>query len=405
LRVSRGLPHQRERVGSEELSIFTEQEIVRRQRAIAEGMKERGIDACLLTSADNVYYASGVPLLSEWGRPMWCVLSAGGGGGIIGAEIELESMTRDSHGVEIRAYGDGGRVHDLALESARGILGAGGLSTASRIGIEKHALPLHLAERLRELLPDVELVEVGDVLAAARLLKSPEEIEILTLGGHVAKIGANAFIEALAPGSTELTVAAHAKLEMDRALGALHHDVATSTYVYAQFGEHSLSPHRHPSARRLRRGDVVALNVFPVVWGYCVELERTLVFGAPTARQDELLDVLEESFDYGKAACVPGKKFSELHEECSDIIRKAGLGDGIRHGTGHAHGIMVGAASREEGGEIREYNEGRLTAGMLNSIEPGFYLPDEGGFRHSDVMLLTADGSRCITEFPTRVAL
>jgi Xaa-Pro aminopeptidase len=66
---------------------------------------------------------------------------------------------------------------------------------------------------------------------------------------------------------------------------------------------------------------------------------------------------------------------------------------------------MVGAASREEGGEIREYNDGRLAAGMLNSIEPGFYLPDEGGFRHSDVMLLSEDGSRCITEFPTRVSL
>lgn len=398
-------PVNAERVEPEELSIFTEQEIVRRQHAVAEGMKERGIDACLLTSADNVYYTTGVPLLSEWGRPMWCVLFAGGGGGIIGAEIEFESMTRDAQGVEIHAYGDEGRVQDLALERARVLLGSNELRAGSRIGIEKHAMPVHLAERLRELLPDVELVEVGEVLAAARLIKSPEEIDILKLGGEVAKIGANAFVEALAAGSTELTVAGHAKLEMDRALGALHHDVATSTYVYAQFGEHSLSPHRHPSARRLVRGDVVALNVFPVVWGYCIELERTLVFGEPTARQDELLDVLETAFNYGKAACVPGKRFDELHEECSDIIREAGLGSGIRHGTGHAHGIMVGAASREEGGEIREYNDGRLAAGMLNSIEPGFYLPEEGGFRHSDVMLLSEEGSRCITEFPTRVAL
>jgi Xaa-Pro aminopeptidase len=66
---------------------------------------------------------------------------------------------------------------------------------------------------------------------------------------------------------------------------------------------------------------------------------------------------------------------------------------------------MVGSASREELGEIREYSTGALTAGMTNSIEPGFYLPEEGGFRHSDVMLLTKDGPECITEFPRDLAL
>lgn len=66
---------------------------------------------------------------------------------------------------------------------------------------------------------------------------------------------------------------------------------------------------------------------------------------------------------------------------------------------------MVGATAREELGEIRGYNTGTVEPGMANSIEPGFYLPDLGGFRHSDVLLCGDDGATCITEFPTRLRL
>lgn len=61
---------------------------------------------------------------------------------------------------------------------------------------------------------------------------------------------------------------------------------------------------------------------------------------------------------------------------------------------------MIGAASREELGEIRVYNPGRFAAGMVSSVEPGIYLPGIGGFRHSDVVLVTETGSELLTEFP-----
>jgi Xaa-Pro aminopeptidase len=66
---------------------------------------------------------------------------------------------------------------------------------------------------------------------------------------------------------------------------------------------------------------------------------------------------------------------------------------------------MVGAAGREEMGELRSYNPGIVRPGMVSSIEPGIYLPGLGGFRHSDVMVATEDGARLLTEFPVDVAL
>ena len=70
-------------------------------------------------------------------------------------------------------------------------------------------------------------------------------------------------------------MAGFAIYEMNRALGAFTADAASSNDAYCHFGENTLTPHRHASSRRLRRGDVVALNVFPMIWGYYMELERT----------------------------------------------------------------------------------------------------------------------------------
>jgi Xaa-Pro aminopeptidase len=383
------------------MAIFSEAEIQRRQSEIRTGLREVGVDAALLTSADNCYYATGIPLLSEWGRPMWALLLADGGSTVIGAELEKENMRRDAHVTDIATYDDSSQAVVNALNLAVARIPAG----AVRIGVELDSLSVRVFRELEQRFPKAEFVDVGAVVARARIRKSAEEAALLGVAADVAKIGANAFLEALTPGNTELAVAGHARSAMDKALGALFPSGATSTYVYAQFGDHSLTPHLHPTGRRLRRGDIVALNVFPVVWGYCIELERTLVFGPRTERQEQLLDILDEAFELGKARCRPGKQFKELHEECCQVIEKAGLGAYIRHGTGHAHGIMVGSASREDLGEIREYNQGTIQPGMFNSIEPGFYLAEEGGFRHSDVMRVEADGATCITEFPVRLDL
>ena len=155
-----------------------------------------------------------------------------------------------------------------------------------------------------------------------------------------------------------------------------------SSYAYCHTGPHTLTPHLHPTGRRLKRGDLVGLNVFPVIWGYCMELERTFVYGEATAIQRRALDAVNVAFDMAKAATKPGASFADLDTMTRTYLTERGYRDYIRHGTGHAHGIMIGAASREELGEIRIYNRGHFVPGMVNSIEPGVYLPDTGGFRH-----------------------
>jgi len=372
----------------------------RRQRGFCSALAKRDVDFAFLNSADNVYYMTGVPLLSEWGRPMWAVLESVGTARVVGAAIEKENMEQNARVEEVLFYADDVNVVEASLDLVSNFI-AGRKSKAKRIGIERAIMPLGIYEAVQSRFPNVELVEISDILEGLRILKSPEELDLLEMGATVAKIGANAFLEALHENVTELSVAAHAVCEMNRAIGALYPDGGgTSTYAYAQFADHTLTPHLHPTGRRLRRGDLVALNVFPVIWGYCMELERTFVFGAATPKQQKPLDAVNEAFDAGKAMIGPGVSMSDVDNLTRGILKKHGYQNYIRHGTGHAHGIMIGSASREEPGELRYYNANVLKPNMANSVEPGVYLPDIGGFRHSDVMFTGEKGARCVTDFP-----
>jgi len=380
------------------MGIFSAGEMDRRNRAVRAWLVKRKLDACFVHSADNVFYLSGVPLLSGWGRPMWVVITAKGPSAICGAMIEKENMEKNTATGEVLVYADEENVEEAAVKLCAAYIRKH-VKGRLRIGIEEANIPYGLYGGLRAQFDNADFVDAGPPFSELRIIKSREELDLLELGGRIAKLGADAFLEALVDNVTELAVASHANNVMDKALGALSDQGISSTYTYAQFGEHTLTPHLHATGRRLRRGELVALNVFPVIWGYCAELERTFVFGTANKKQAKALDAVNEAFDAGKKAVRPGIQAREIDRLTRQILTRRGYDKWIRHGTGHAHGIMIGSASREELGELRSYNSFVLKPNMANSVEPGFYLPDLGGFRHSDVMLVTKTGARCVTDF------
>ncbi|NIR31952.1 MAG: aminopeptidase P family protein [Gammaproteobacteria bacterium] len=378
------------------MAIFSVGEMKRRMDAFCEGLTEREADVALVHTADNVFYMTGVPLLSEWGRPLWAVFDVEGRSTVIGSYIEKRNMEQNSATDNVQPYADEENVVDTSIKFATNLIGRH--TNVRRIGVERSLLPLELFDKLSAAFPKAEMVEIGDIIAACRIIKSPEEGRILEIGGTIAKIGATAFLDAIHENCTELEVAAHAVREMNRAQAALFPEGGTSTYAYCHFGEHTLTPHHHPTGRRLRRGEVVALNVFPVIWGYCTELERTFIFGEPTREQQRALDAINEAFEAGKEAIGPGVKAADIDYLTRELLRQRGYENYIFHGTGHAHGIMIGSAGREELGELRIYNQTVLRPNMYNSVEPAVFMEHQA-FRHSDVMHITETGARCITEF------
>ena len=386
------------------MSIFSLDEMHGRVARLQKELAAERIDAAVLHTADNSYYMSGLPLLSAWGRPAITAVASDGDATLVLAMIERENGERNSWIRNIQAYADEENVTSRAVSLIAGFLKSKGHERA-RIGMELDYLPRGLESLFRDALPASQLVDISGAMARLRVVKSRAEQDLLRLGGDVAKVGAKAFVDALGDGVSELEIASQAVRAMNREVARRYPEGGSSSYAYCHTALHTLTPHLHPTGRQLKRGDLVGLNVFPVIWGYCMELERTFVYGEPTATQRRVLDAVNEAFDMAKAATRPGASFADLDMMTRKYFTERGYQEYIRHGTGHAHGIMIGAASREELGEIRNYNRGHFAPGMVNSIEPGLYLPDTGGFRHSDVLLVTERGAELLTEFPRDVAV
>jgi Xaa-Pro aminopeptidase len=112
----------------------------------------------------------------------------------------------------------------------------------------------------------------------------------------------------------------------------------------------------------------------------------------------ELFEIMRaarcKAFDLVKA----GVSCAEIDQATNDFLRQEGLGEYLLHRTGHGFGL-----GNHEGPWVAEGSPDVLAANMLISIEPGVYIPDLGGFRHSDTVLVTESGFECLTRYPVEL--
>ena len=163
------------------LQVFSEHEMRRRSAAVFARLPE-GVDTLLVHTPDNVMYLSGVPLLSEWGRPMWCLLRRDGTGVSIGAEIERENMEANSLFEDIRTYADDENVWQASIDLVRDVI-TSQQGLVAGLGAEVELFTTQMQRTLTAALPECEMFDAGSALAETRLIKSQEEIDLLRLGG------------------------------------------------------------------------------------------------------------------------------------------------------------------------------------------------------------------------------
>ena len=384
------------------MPIFSRSEIHHRRAALAESMRREGIFSAFVWTQDNIYYLSGMPVIDRWGRPEAAIIGQDGRCSLIVPAGELLNAETNASVDEVLFYGDSTQVGASVLELALEILRRLG-SDGQRIAIERTHLPYDISVQLLQTLRSPEPAELERIVAPIRIIKSAEELELLRLGGEVAKDGMQAFFANLLEGSSEAELVAAAEAGMYRSAGPRLGDLPFCCFAYCNSGPHTLAPHLRPTGRKAQKGDVVGLNVFPVVAGYLMELERTVIVGRPTPEQLHVLDTVGRAFSVGKAAVSNGARACDVYQATYAVRATNGYGAYTRGGAGHSHGVMIGSGGREELGEIRSYNVEQLRKGMVVSIEPGIYIPGMGGFRHSDVVLVTDQGGEVLTEFDAPV--
>ena len=158
-------------------------------------------------------------------------------------------------------------------------------------------------------------------------------------------------------------------------------------------GERSALPHGKASDRVLKSGEFVKFDFGAYYKGYCSDITRTVVLGKPTDKHRQIYDIVLEAQMNALEHMKPGMTGKEADALTRDIIKRYGFGDYFGHSTGHGLGMEVHEAPR-----LSTLSETVLVPGMTVTVEPGIYLPDFGGVRIEDDVVVTKTGVQRLTQ-------
>lgn len=225
---------------------------------------------------------------------------------------------------------------------------------------------------------------------AIRRIKTPEELECLAKAEAVGDAAFADILKILKPGMTELDTAAELEYSMKK-----HGAQGFSFDTIIASGLNSSMPHAVPGTRRLENGDFVTMDFGCVIDGYCSDMTRTVVLGKAGEKQKEIYNTVLRAQTEALAVLKAGMKGSEVDAAARNIIRDAGYGEYFGHGLGHSVGLYIHEEPR-----LSPTDDTVLEENMIETVEPGIYVPGFGGVRIEDMVVVTADGCRNLAHSP-----
>jgi creatinase len=381
--------------GEKVTPMFSPGEMDRRLSALRGLMEELHLDGVLFTSYHNINYY-GDFLYCSFGRPYGLIVTPDGQTSV-SANIDYGQPHR-------RTYGDNIVYTDWQRDNYFRAIGEV-VPGVRRLGVESDHLTLQVRDKLQRFLPEVELVDVSAGCMRRRMLKSAEEIAVIRNGARIADLGGAAVVGAIAGGVPEYEVALAGTQAMVREIAKTYpHSELMDTWVWFQSGINTDGAHNPVTSRRVRDGDILSLNCFPMIQGYYTALERTLFFHDCDEASLRYWQINVEVHERGLELIRPGARCCDIAAELNEIFQSNGVLEHRTFGYGHSFGVLSHYYGREAGLELREDIDTVLEPGMVVSIEPMITVPDgepgAGGYREHDILLVTGDGAEDITKFP-----
>jgi creatinase len=378
---------------------FSDAEFERRLAGLRRIMAAKDLDAVVLTSYHGIKYYSDF-LFTTFGRTYALVVTPQEQVTVT-ANIDAGMPWRRSYGENV-VYTDWRR--DNFQHGVREVLRQRGIAPR-RLGIESDTLTLDALAKLRAAFDAAEFVDVAQDAMRQRMIKSAEEIAVITHGARIGDLGGAAVKAAVREGIAEYEVALIGTEAITREIARTFPDSEIrDTWVWFQSGINTDGAHNWSTTRTLRRGDILSLNCFPMTSGYYTALERTLYLGEPDARSLELWNINVEVHRRGLELIKPGAVCRDIAAELSEIYVGYGLLPNRTFGYGHSFGVLSHYYGREAGLELREDIDTVLEPGMVVSMEPMITVldgePGAGGYREHDILVVGEGGAENITRFP-----
>ena len=335
-----------------------------------------GLDAILLTSEANCYYAAGFM-----------------GEGIALVTRRGSWYFTDSRYTEAadKAIGDAAVIREVSRERPFSALinEALAASGAEKVGFEDQRMTVAEHAVYSEKL-HCTLTPASALMTELRGSKDEEELSCMIAAQRIAEGALAQILKEIRPGMTEKEIAARLNYLMVAA-GA----EKTSFDTIVASGPNGSMPHAVPGMRKVREGDFITMDFGCVYKGYCSDMTRTVALGRPSDEMRNVYDIVLQAQLAGIAAARAGVTGAAIDGAARKVIQDAGYGSCFGHSFGHSLGIDIHEAPNAAPG-----NDKPMPDGAVISAEPGIYLPGRFGVRIEDVMILRPDGAQVITKAP-----
>ena len=340
---------------------------------MARALRQRGLDCLIVMHPANWFYLTGFT----------------GESGALVVERGAATLVTD------------GRFTVQAREEARGIRVAllkGALLPAlgewlrqrglRRIGFDPCQLSLAQWNAMRKAAgAKCRMIEANGIPEALRTRKDAQELAQMRKAAVVVGEVFESVLPLVRPGVTENELAAELEYQMRRrgASGPSFETIVAS-------GKRSALPHARPTARILRKNELVVLDLGVILGHYCSDMTRTVYLGRAPRRIRDWYEAVREAQAAGVAAVEAGIACGEVDSAVREVLKTAGLEEHFVHSTGHGLGLEVHEEPRVARGQ-----QVRLQAGNVITIEPGVYVEGVGGIRIEDEVAVCATGNAVLT--------
>lgn len=342
---------------------------------LKELMREKGVDAVLITNLLNVRYFTGFT-------------GTTGTGLVIGEKkffiTDFRYVSQGKEQVEKNGF-------ELICENVSTLKKVGELLKefgAKKIAIENQNVTLDQFKLFKENFPEVEYVYLDDSFLNIREIKSKEEIEIIKESIRIAEKALEITLPKIKIGVKETEIAAELEYQM-RKLGASK----PSFDLIVASNERSSLPHGVASDKRIEEG-FLTIDYGCFYKGYASDITRTFYVGDnPTEKHLEIYNIVKEANEIAIKEVKEGVTTHELDAIARNFIKEKGYGEYFGHGLGHGIGLQI----HEYPGVSFKAENKILKEGMVITVEPGIYIPNFGGVRIEDDILVKKDSYEILT--------
>lgn len=346
---------------------------------VQKKLKEENLDALLVSTLTNVRYLSGY---------------SGSNGLLVITQQNSFFLTDSRYWEQAKKEVKGSKIIFVGRDIFEDLPRLGvWKSKRMKLGFESENLSCVLYSRLKILLPEVLLVPTQKLVDSLTIIKDQEELKRIRKAVEITDVVFSQILNFVQPGITERDLAAEIEYMM-RKYGA--DGPAFDTIVAS--GYRSALPHGKASSKKIKEGELVTFDMGAFVNGYCADMTRTVVVGKAKPRQEKVYDVVLKAQKKAIRFARAGVRCEKLDKVARDVIQKAGFGKHFGHGLGHGIGLLVHTPPR-----VSSKSDEVLMPGAVITIEPGVYIPNWGGVRIEDDVLITRKGCEVLNRSPKKL--